>query len=144
MKTAKNYFAAWGYIIPAILIVLSVWGCGNANIGRHYDFIEPAAKVNNNIGYLKIYTESYEEKRNYDEDYYTVYKGYSVYSKNGDHVTDVGKFYTEPEPVKLKSGEYIIVAEFHKNIIQSFEIKIEPGKIFEVDQSMVNNPLAYK
>jgi hypothetical protein len=46
--------------------------------------------------------------------------------------------------VKLREGEYIIVAELQKNIINSFLVKIEEGKMLEIDGSMVDNPLASK
>lgn len=44
--------------------------------------------------------------------------------------------------MKLKEGEYIVVAELQKNIINSFLVKIEEGKMLEIDSDSVENPLA--
>jgi hypothetical protein len=70
------------------------------------------------------------------------YKGYTIYSKTGDYIGDIKKSYGNPPQVKLKEGEYIVVAELQKNIINSFLVKIEEGKMLEIDGSMVESPLA--
>jgi hypothetical protein len=118
-------------------------GCGSTQVGRQYDFHEPNAVVSSNIGYLKIYTVTHLEKGEYaDDPTYKIFKGYTIYDGNGEHIREVERSYQEPEVVKLKEGEYIVLAELHKNIIHSFQLKIEKGKIIEIDESMVENPLA--
>lgn len=123
-----------------ILLSLLITSCRSSDIGRKYDFIEPNSKINSDIGYLKIYTFSYEEKGvySYDPDR-EVYKGYTIYTLAGDYLMDVEKAYEVPELIKLPAGEYIVVAEFQKNIINSFPIKIESGKILEIDKDMLED-----
>jgi hypothetical protein len=128
-------------IIPGLLFL---FGCSSYNIGRQYKFIEPNASANSNIGYLKIYTFKSEEKLDFaDDPVNEVFKGYTIYSKSGDYVEDVKKSYGKPAVVKLKEGEYIVVAELHKNIINSFFIKVEKGKVLEIDKNMIQNPVAF-
>lgn len=137
MKTLISTFS--------IAILLLFIGCSSSDIGHQYDYIEPNTDLNNQIGYLKVFTDTYEEKGIYAEDpAYEVYKGYSIYTKNGDFLRDVEKSYQTPKLVRLKEGEYVIIAELHKNVVQSFLISIEKGKMLEIDQSMVQNPLAIK
>ncbi len=134
-------------ILSIVLLsgIISLFGCGSSNIGSQYKFIKPNASVKSGIGYLKIYTFKSEEKSGYaDDPVYEVYNGYTIYTRNGDYVRDVEKSYRAPELVKLKEGEYIIVAELYKNIIQSFRVEIEKGKILEIDKSMIENPIASK
>lgn len=128
-----------------ILCLLFITGCANKDIGQQYKFIEPNAKVNTDIGYLKIYTINYKEKGTaWDDPVSVVYKGYTIYTTRGDLVLDVKKAYVEPKLVRLKEGEYIVIAELHKNIVNSFPVKIEIGKLLEVDKSMIENPFASK
>jgi hypothetical protein len=129
-----------------LFLLLTLVSCSNTNnIGRQYGFIEPNTKVNSDIGYLRIFTFSYEEKGDYQNDgEEEVYKGYTVYTLTGDYCMDVEKSNKKPELVKLPAGEYIVIAELHKNIIHSFSINIERGKILEIDKSMIENPYASK
>jgi len=133
---------------PSIYFTLTVFlfiGCSSSKIGKQYEFVEPNTNVNNDIGYLKVHTITYEEKGDFAGDpVYEVYKGYTIYSKNGDYVMDVTKSYWKPEMVKLKKGDYIVIAEIYKNIIHSFPVSIDKGKIIEVDKSMIEYPLAVK
>jgi hypothetical protein len=124
------------------LCMLALTSCAtNNSVGQHYKFFEPNLKVTSDNGFLKVYTFSYEEKGEYvDDPIYNVYKGYTVYTSKGKYVMDVKKSYNEPELVTLKEGKYIIIAELHKNIINSFAIEIEKGKILEVDENIVANP----
>ncbi|GAB4298501.1 MAG: hypothetical protein Kow0098_23810 [Ignavibacteriaceae bacterium] len=126
-------------LLSAVIIFLS--GCSAREGYQKYNFNEPDIVVNSDIGYLKIYTATYEENEDPNGDFsYKVYKGYTIYTEDGDFVKNVGKAYWEPELIKLNEGEYIIIAELHKNVVHSFKIKIEKGKIIEVDKSMIGNP----
>jgi hypothetical protein len=64
----------------------------------------------------------------------SIYKGYSIYKRNGDYVLDVRKTLGQPELVKLEEGEYVVIAELQKNIVHSFIVQIQPGKILEIDK----------
>ena len=131
--------------ISAIFVtfLLTLIGCSSSNIGYRYDYMEPNTNVDNNIGYLKVFTDKYKEKGIYGEDPANeVYKGYSIYKKNGDLLMDVEKSYQTPKLVRLDKGEYVVIAELHKNVVQSFIVSIEKGKMLEIDKSMVKNPLA--
>ena len=135
MKTLISAF----FVASLLLLV----GCSSSNIGHQYNYLEPNSNVNNNVGYLKISTDKYKEKGIYSEDPVNeVYKGYSIYTTTGDFITDVEKSYQTPKLVRLEEGEYVVIAELHKNVVQSFVISIEKGKILEIDKSMVKNPLA--
>ena len=130
-------------ISTIILVGLFVVGCGTADIGKHYDFIEPNTTIESNIGFLKIHTFKYTESGEYADDAVRdVFKGYTVYTKSGEYVQDVNKSYMVPGVTKLPVGEYIVVAELYKNIVSSFPVKIEKGKMLEIDDSMIVNPLA--
>lgn len=123
--------------------LLFLVGCSGSDIGHQYNYLEPNTNVNNNAGYLKVFTDKYKEKGIYGEDPANdVYKGYSIYTTNGDFITDVKKSYQTPKLIRLEEGEYVVIAELHKNVVQSFVISIEKGKILEIDKSMVKNPLA--
>lgn len=127
------------FVTSLLLLV----GCSSSNIGHKYNYLEPNTNVNNNIGYLKVFTDKYKEKGMYGEDPANeVYKGYSIYTTNGDFITDVEKSYQIPKLVRLEEGEYVVIAELHKNVVQSFLISVEKGKMLEIDKSMVKNPLA--
>ena len=132
--------------ISAIFVtfLLLLIGCSSSSdIGYKYDYMEPNTDLNNNIGYLKVFTDKYKEKGTYSEDPANeVYKGYSIYSKNGDFIRDVEKSYQTPELVKLEEGEYVVIAELHRNVVQSFLVSLEKGKMIEVDKTMVQNPVA--
>src|SRR3990172_2446611 len=98
------------FILPIFLLcAILISGCSSSNPGIQYDFMEPNVSIKNDAGYLKIYTFNFEEKKGFngDEAIYNVYKGYSIYTKNGDHVMDIDKSVGEPELVKLKQGDYI-------------------------------------
>jgi hypothetical protein len=127
-----------------VTILLIIFGCGNSsNLGSKYDFMEPNTSLNNNVGYLKVLTDTYKEKGEYGEDPADeVYKGYSIYTRNGDFIKDVEKSYRAPRLVRLDEGKYVVIAELQKNIVQSFAVSIEKGKMIEVDKSMIKNPLA--
>ncbi len=126
-----------------VIFLFSLVSCSTSNIGHQYDYMKPNTSINNNFGYLMVFTDKYEEKGNYAEDpVFEVYKGYSIYSKNGNFVRDVEKSYQTPKQVRLEEGEYVIVAELHKNVVQSFIITVEKGKLLEIDKSMVQSPLA--
>ena len=128
-----------------ITILLLFFGCSSSYIGHKYDYIEPNTDLNHHVGYLKVYTDTYKERGTYAEDpLYEVYKGYSIYSKDGDFLMDVEKSYQIPELIRLKEGEYVIIAELYKNVVQSFVVSIEKGKMLEVDKTMVQNPLAMR
>lgn len=130
--------------VTVVFIFLNIFGCGNSNIGRQYDFMHPNSSVKSNFGYLKVFTFKYVEKDGFPSDHgYYVHKGYSVYSKFGDLILDVNRVYGQPEIVKLSEGEYIVVAELFKNIINSFPIVIEKGKILEIDDTMIEYPLSF-
>jgi len=129
----------------SILLLLGMFGltsCAtDSNVGQYYKFFEPNVKVKGENGFLKIHTFSYSEKGEYvDDPQYNVFKGYTVYTSNGEYVMDVKKSYNNPKLVTLKAGKYIVIAELHKNIINSFTIEIEKGKILEVDENIVANP----
>lgn len=112
--------------VISIALFFSLLSCSSSNIGHQYDYMEPNTAINNNTGFLKIYTVKYEEKKNYSDDAsYEVFKGYSIYSKNGDFIKDVEKSYQTPKQVRLEEGGYVIIAELYKNVIQSFIISIE-------------------
>jgi hypothetical protein len=123
--------------------LLFLLGCAGSQIGRQYGFKNPDVEIKSDAGYLQVYTYREKEKSDYPDDpVYDVYKGYTIYSKSGDYVEDVKKSYRNPPLVKLKEGDYIVVAELRKNIINSFLVKIEEGKVLEIDGSMVENPIA--
>jgi hypothetical protein len=127
------------------LSLLLLTGCASTQIGRQYGFKNPDVQIKNDIGYLQVFTYREKEKTVYPDDpVYEVYKGYTIYSRTGDYIDDIKKSYGNPLQVKLREGEYIIVAELQKNIINSFLVKIEEGKMLEIDGSMVDNPLASK
>jgi len=129
----------------AFLLLVTLASCTTPDIGRMHEFIEPNSKVNVDEGFLKVYTYNIKEKGNaWDDPVYDVFKGYTIYSKNGEFIMDVNKSYDNPELIKLQVGEYIIIAELHKNIINSFVVNIERGKILEIDNSMIENPFASK
>jgi len=126
-----------------ITILLLFFGCSSSGIGHKYDYMEPNSGLSYHVGYLKVFTDTYKERGAYAEDpVYEVYKGYSIYTKDGDFLMDVGKSYQAPKLVRLEEGEYVIIAELHKNVVQSFKVSIEKGKMLEIDQSMLQNPLA--
>ena len=126
-----------------ILCLFVLTSCATDNIGQHYKFLEPNADVKSDIGFLKIYTLNYKEKGDCaDDPVYNIYKGYTIYTPEGEYVMDVKKAYNKPELVKLKTGEYIVIAELHKNVLNSFTIEIEKGKILEINESMIKNPYA--
>ena len=130
------------FTILMLISALALASCAtNSNVGQHYKFLEPNIKVDGENGFLKIYTFSYREKGEYvDDPQYNVYKGYTVYTSNGEYIMDIKKSYNNPKLVTLKAGKYIVIAELHKNIINSFTIEIEKGKILEVDENIVANP----
>ena len=124
-------------VILAIFL-FSFISCSTSNYLHNYEYMKPNANVNNCIGYLKIFTVKYEGKGDYAEDPLTeFYKGYSIYSKNGDFIKDVKKSDETPVLVRLEEGEYVVVAELHKNVVQSFLINVEKGKLLEIDESNV-------
>lgn len=127
-----------------VTFLLLLIGCSSSSdIGYKYDYMEPNTDFNNNIGYLKVFTDKYKEMGIYGEDPANeVYKGYSIYTKNGDFLRDVEKSYQAPKLVRLDEGKYVVIAELHKNVVQSFLVSIEKGKMLEIDKSMVKNPLA--
>lgn len=126
-----------------VSLLLFLTGCSISNIGHKYDYLVPNTDVNNNIGYLRVFTDQYKENGIYGEDPANeVYKGYSIYTKNGDFLMDVEKSYEMPKIVRLNEGKYVVIAELHKNVVQSFVVTIEKGKMFEIDKTMVKNPLA--
>src|SRR3989339_770796 len=120
-----------------IICLFVLTSCATDNIGQHYKFLEPNADVKSDIGFLKIYTLNYKEKGDYADD-----PVYNIYNPEGEYVMDVKKAYNKPELVKLKTGEYIVIAELHKNVLNSFTIEIEKGKILEINESMIKNPYA--
>ncbi|MEJ2613427.1 MAG: hypothetical protein P8Z35_00560 [Ignavibacteriaceae bacterium] len=127
------------FVASLLLLV----GCSSSNLGHKYNYLEPNTNINNNVGYLKVFTDKYKEKGIYGEDPANeVYKGYSIYTTNGDFITDVEKSYEIPKLVRLEEGEYVVIAELHKNVVQSFVVSVEKGKMLEIDKSMVKNPLA--
>ncbi len=116
--------------------------CSSFKIIRQYEYRQPGISINSNVGFLKIYTDTYFESGQYGEDVpYEVYKGYSIYTKNGNFVKDVGQSYYSPQQVKLVEGSYVIVAELNKNGTQSFTVSIEKGKITVVDKSLLESSL---
>lgn len=126
-----------------ITILLLLFGCSSSEIGHKYNYMEPNTDLNHHVGYLKIFTDTYKDKGIYAEDpEYEVFKGYSIYTKDGDFLMDVGKSYQEPELVRLEEGKYVIIAELYKNVVQSFLVSVEKGKILEIDKRMLKNPLA--
>lgn len=128
------------FISVFFLLILFLTGCGSTKIGKEYEFSKLNTVVDSNIGYLKIYTIEYKEKGDFADDLeYNVFKGYTIYTRNGNYVRDGKKSFRNPELVRLKESEYIIVAESHKNIIHSFQVEIERGKIIEVDKSILEN-----
>jgi len=133
-------------VISAIVFwLLVLFGCSSTQIGRYYEFKEPNTIINSGIGYLKIHTLENEEKGDYaDDPVYKVFKGYSIYDREGNLIQNVDKAYHKPEVVKLKEGQYIILAELYPFIIHSFIINIEKGKVLELDKSMIENPYAVK
>ncbi|MGE5859160.1 MAG: hypothetical protein ACM34J_01305 [Ignavibacteria bacterium] len=125
------------------LSLLLLTGCSTTQIGRQYGFKNPDVKIKNDIGYLQVFTYREKEKTDYPDDpVYVAYKGYTIYSKTGDYIEDIKKSFGNLPQVKLKEGEYIVVAELQKNIINSFLVKIEEGKMIEIDSDSVENPLA--
>ena len=123
--------------------MLFLIGCASSAESRLYEFKKPDSVIKNDTGYLQVYTCKVKEKSDYpDNPVYHVYKGYTIYSKSGDFVRDVAKSFKNPPFVKLKEGEYIVVAELQKNIINSFKVKIEEGKVLEIDNGSIENPLA--
>ncbi len=125
------------------IFLFSFISCSTTNFIHNYEYMKPNANVNNNIGYLKIFTAKFEEKGQFaDDPIKEFYKGYSIYSTNGDFIRDVKNSYETPALVLLEEGEYVVVAELHKNVVQSFLIIVEKGKMLEIDESMVEEPLA--
>ena len=127
-----------------VMLIFSLVSCSTSNIVHQYNYTKPNTNISNsNIGYLEVFTAKSLEKGSYAEDPASeVYKGYSIYSKNGDFIRDVEKSYFNPELVRLEEGDYVVVAELYKNVVQSFNITIEKGKLLTVDKSMVEKPLA--
>ncbi len=125
----------FGLLLSGALLL----GCSSAHIGRQYEFREPDGEITSDIGYLVVATDKKKIQEYSDDVEYEVFKGYSIYTPKGIHVMDVPKTPQSPLRVKLKEGEYIIVAEMHKNVIQSLSVKIEKGKILEIDKSMIVN-----
>lgn len=125
--------------IVVISIAVYFSACSSAGIGRQYEFREPAGQVTSDLGYLVIATDKMKAKEYSDDVEYEVFKGYSIYTPKGIHVMEIPKTSQSPLRVKLKEGKYIIVAEMYKNVVQSFSIKIEKGKILEVDKNMIEN-----
>lgn len=127
--------------ITVVVISIAVYfsACSSAGIGRQYEFREPAGRVTSDIGYLVVTTDKMKVKEYSDDVEYEVYKGYTIYTSKGIFILDVPTADQSPARIKLKEGEYIIVAEMHKNVVQSFTVKIERGKIVEVDKNMIEN-----
>ena len=126
-----------------VIFLFSLVSCSTSNIGRQCNYMKPNTSINNNFGYLMVFTDKDEEKGSYAEDpLVEVYKGYCIYSQDGNFVREVEKSYQVPEQVRLEEGEYVVVAELYKNFLQSFIVTIEKGKLLEIDKSMVKNPLA--
>jgi hypothetical protein len=133
------------YISEIFVTFILLTGCSSTNIGNHYRFISPNASVDSNLGYLKVFTYKYDEQGTYASDPVNqFYKGYAIYTKKGDLVKNVQKSYRQPKLIKLPEGDYIVIAELRKNIIQSFEISIEKEKMLEIDKSMITDPLTSK
>jgi hypothetical protein len=127
------------------LFILILSSCATPDTGKKYEFIEPNSLLNVDEGYLKVFTCKIKEKGGaWDDPVYDVYKGYTIYTREGEYIMDINRSYEKPELVKLEAGEYIIIAELHKNIINSFSVKIQRGKILAIDKSMVENPYASK
>jgi hypothetical protein len=127
------------YFSIASLLMLFI-GCSTSNIGSKYEFKEPDSSINSDIGYLKIYTSHYEETGYFSEDPpYKLFKGYSVYIKDGDLVKNIDKSINQPNVVKLPKSEYVLVAELEKNIVNSFTVKIEKGKLLEINSGNLEN-----
>lgn len=120
-------------------MIVLITGCGTAEIGRQYEFIEPNVKVHSHLGYLKIFTHSYYEKGDYPEDpSLLTYKGHTIISKDGNYVLDVKKTHDAPPLIKLGAGTYIVSAELKEHVVYSFQTLIEQGKILEIDKSMID------
>jgi hypothetical protein len=120
-------------------VLLLLTYCSSNEQVFHYNFIKPESQVVNNTGYLKIYTQSFEEKGSYSDDpVYYAYKSYSIYTTKGEHVLDVEKSIEKPAIVKLPAGEYVIVSETKKNSIDSFSVMIESGKILEISNDDID------
>jgi hypothetical protein len=130
----------------SILIFIFLFtSCSSSNVGVQYGFLEPNTEISSNIGYVKIYSYNYQEKGHASDDpAYKVYKGYTIYTRSGEYIMDVKKSYIEPRLVKLDAGEYIIIAELRKNIINSFPVKIEKGNIIEINADMIEDPFTSK
>ena len=98
-----------------VIFLFSLVSCSTSNIGRRCNYMKPNTSINNNFGYLMVFTDKYEEKGSYAEDpLIEVYKGYCIYSQDGNFVREVEKSYQVPEQVRLEEGEYVVVAELYK------------------------------
>lgn len=130
------------YLFGLFFFGVLLMGCGTSQSGRQYEFRKPDITIASNVGYLVVETDKMKAKDFSDDVEYEIFKGYSIYTPQGIHVMDVPKSNFSPVCVKLKADDYIIVAEMHNNIIQSFAIKIEKGKILKVNKSMVENSIS--
>lgn len=126
-------------IFTLALFGLLLSDCGSTHIGRQYEFREPDVTIASDVGYLVVETDRIKAKDFSDDVEYDVFKGYSIYTPQGIYVIDVPKSNLSAVRVKLKAGDYIVVAEMHKNVIQSFTVKVEKGKMLEIDKSMIEN-----
>ncbi len=127
-----------------VILFLLLAGCSTSNIIHRYNYIKPNTNISNSkTGYLEVFTAKFPEKGIYGEDPgLDVYKGYSIYTKEGKFIKDVKDSYIKPELVRLVEGEYVVVAEMYENFVQSFKITIERGKLLTIDNSMVKKPVA--
>jgi len=142
MKAEKIIMKKISYLILGLNMMVLI-GCAVTSENSRYEFKKPDTFVKNKTGFLQVFTCKAKEKSDYPDDpVYDVFKGYTIYGKTGDFVRNVEKSYKNPPIVRLNEGEYIIVAELHKNIINSFLVKIEEGKGLEIDSNSIENPLA--
>lgn len=127
------------YIISYLTAILFIAGCaGSEEMSITNKYITPNSKLNFNKGYLKIYTYKFDEKiEEIDNASINMYKGYTIYNNSGNLVLDIPDSPSSPFVAKLNEGNYVVVAEFQKGLLSSFNVKIEKGKVVEIDKSMI-------
>jgi hypothetical protein len=98
-----------------------------------------SAPIKPQYGYLLISTYSYKENDEFGQTNRLKFKPYEIYSEENKLILNVPAYYYNPERVRLKEGIYLIQAEMEQGKIYYYRVKIEAGKLTEIDGEILKS-----
>ena len=90
-------------------------------------------------GYLLVHTYSDDEYDELGEVSREKFKPYEIYNEEGELVLNVPAYYFNPEKIRLEEGIYLIQAEMEQRKIYYYRVKIEAGKVTEIDGEILES-----